>query len=579
VTLENKYKQTNPVGMVMVWNYTDRIDVEGAKKPNDTESNVIINSVSLRSMSTSKSKSSPAGSFELRLAPTFNWVTRITVGSWCVLLMSPEQDIPQTNNSAPGFVDPKTFKMLGRIDSVRMVVNVDQTTGARTTEYIIQGEDWGSVFNTSLYIDVIARNNNLEKGNAVGHAARILFDRFNKDWVTNGKGLPSATQIVAALIKLWGDPLGDIGGALAKVIPDLLFTSQSQFKLPLGVARYMGFKNKKGIPVVNMASAIHLVSGRLDGPDKYSGDPLEAFGIMDPRTVYGMHSFWQLLMDNCNPTINELIADIRFDKKGSAAMALYNRVRPFITRTGFKNDDVKKVTSLFKNVKKINIPAEEVISINAGTNWRDKVNFIEVLPQPNFNQTNFEVQVKLNSQEKDLKAFERDGFKPLIEKVKYMPYADKKPIPLEAVKWKKVLREWYFDTHNMLNGAVTFIGQREYIQVGDNIEIDSGIFGTAPFNKGQKKLLDSNNDTFLLAHVESVSHQFTVDNSGARSFFTTIQFSRGIIADSNGDPTDSAGTAIDTSSSALGTLAEKDTGDTISWSGESDPDKQKTRGT
>lgn len=575
----HKTRQTNPVGMALIWNYVDRIgSEETTSKPNDVEARVIINSASLKSISTNKSKSAPAGSFEMRLAPTFNWVTRITVGSWCVLLMSPEQDIPATTNDAPGSVDPKTFKMLGRIDSVRVVVNVDQITGARTTEYIVQGQDWGSVFNTTLYIDPIARNNNLESNSAVGHASRLLFDNMQTDWIKDGQTMPTSDDVVKAIVQLWGDPLASVEDGLNASSPELLLSSQSQFKLPSPVALYMGLTSEGGTPINNMASVIRLVTGKLEGQDKYSGDVREAFGYPNPNTFYGMHSFWQILMDNCNPTLNELIADVRFDNS-SASLALYKRIKPFVSKTNFDDTGINGIVSRFSDIKKISIPVEEVLSINAGTNWRDKINFVEVLPQPNLNQTNFESAVKLDSQSKDLGAFERDGFKPLIEKVAYMPYNDRKPAPLEATKWKRVLREWYFNTHNMLNGAVTFIGQRQYIQVGDNIEIDSGVFGAAPFNKEQKTLTDNQEDSFLLAHVESVSHQFNVDENGTRSFFTTVQFSRGIIADSDGKTIEQSGAAIDNDAEILINDAEKNTHNTFGTSIESDPDTQKLKGT
>ena len=584
MALDHKTRITNPVAMALIWNYIDRIDADGGVDANGVESRVIINTASLKSISTSKSKSSPAGTFEVRLAPTFNWVTRITVGSWIVLLMSPEQDIPQTTNVFPGFADEKTFKMLGRINSVRLVTTVNQETGARQTEYIVEGEDWGSVFNTKLYIDPVARNNNFESGSAVGHAARLLLDNMITDWVQNGDPLPSSSEVVTSLIDLWGDPLSLVSSAFSKLTPSILLTSQSQYKLPVPVALFMGLKAESGIPAINLATAIKpIIDGRLTGNDSYSGDPKEAFGFPDPRSFFGTHTFWQLLVDNCNTTLNELIADIRFEN-GKPKLALYKRIKPFVTDPGFAltNTNLKNVISEFKYVKKIEVPYEEVLNINAGTNWRDKINFIEILPQPLLNQTNLGNATKQESQAKDLVAFERDGFMPLIEKVNYMPYTGGKPQPLEATKWKDLLRQWYFNTHNLLNGAVTFIGRQEYIQVGDNIKINAKVFGAAPFNEFQSKFDTAGIDSFLLAHIENVSHQFTVDDFGARSFYTTVQFSRGIIADTNGQPVggaiDPTG-AIDNDAEDLINAAEKDIHDTFGTSTESDPDKQKLKGT
>jgi len=570
--------QTNPVATALIWNYVDRINIDGATDPNKVEEKVIINTVSLRSMTTSKSKSSPVGSFELRLAPTFNWITRITVGSWCVLNMSPTQNISAISSDNVDGVDKYTFKMLGRIESVRVSVSVDQNTGARSTEYIVQGEDWGSVFNTKLYIDPIARNNNLEKAPAVGHAARMSLEKMVTSWAQKDQSLPTSQDVLVGLIALWGNPLALVEDSISGQTPDLILSSQAQFKIPKEVAAYMGFEDSNGDLTTNIASVIRLVGGVLKGYDNYGGDPLDAFGFADPNSLYGMHTFWQVLMDNCNSTLNELIAEIRFDSSVSSTLALYRRIKPFITRESFKNEDISHLVSRFSDVKKTTIPVGEVLNINAGTNWRDKINFVEIQSQPNLNLTTFNVAIKTDSQTKDVKAFERDGFKPLIEKVLYTPYKDGLPQPFDATKWKFLLREWYFNTHNMLNGTVTFIGRSEYIAVGDNIEIDSSVFGAAPFNDLQSTHNADNFDTFLLAHVENISHQFTVGDNGERSFFTTVQFSRGIIADFNGYPLDETGSALDGSAETLTGNAEKNTHSTFGWSGESDPDKQKLKG-
>jgi hypothetical protein len=563
--------------MAIIWNYEDRIPRSGASAVHKTEARVILNTVSLISMQTNKSKSQPAGSFEIRLAPTFNWVTRITVGSWIALLMSPNQDILPTTNVAPGFLDPRTFKMLGRIESVRMVVSVDQNTGARQTEYVVSGSDWAQVFNTKLYIDPIARNNNLDQQPETGHAARLILGNAVKDWSDRRK-LPSSGEVTQLMINLWGDPLAALKDAFSQSAPNLLLSSGPQYTIPGPVAIWCGLTNEKKIPSIKMADAINLLQGKLSGYDKYGGDPNEGQGFPDPASLYGINTFWQVLTDNCNPTINELVADIRFDTPLNQ-LTLYKRVKPFVTSNGFSGPDPKLV-SKFKDIKRINVPYEEVISINAGTNYRDKVNFVEILPQPQRNQATFDLATKKEGQTKDLDAIGRDGFRPLIERARYLPYQGSEPAPIKAAQeWKQLLREWYFSAHNMLNGSMRIIGRDEYISVGDNVMVSSKVFGAAPFNKAQSDAEAGGNETFLLAHIENVSHTFTVDEMGARSFITTIQFSRGVITDASGKVLDPSGDAIDHNATQLYNEGEKNIHDTFGWSGESDPDIQKLRGT
>lgn len=89
-------------------------------------------------------------------------------------------------------------------------------------------------------------------------------------------------------------------------------------------------------------------------------------------------------------------------------------------------------------------------------------------------------------------------------------------------------KEWYMDLHKMVMGTVIMYGADEYITVGTNILLPSrALTNSKNFNSVDK----FSENTYLLAHVEAVKHNFAVSNNGARSFYTTIEFSRGIIVD------------------------------------------------
>jgi hypothetical protein len=78
-------KLVTPHAGVIIWNYNDRVGADDHGDVNKVDE-IIINTTSLMSIATKKNKSTPAGSFEFYLAPTKNWVSIITPGSWCVLL-------------------------------------------------------------------------------------------------------------------------------------------------------------------------------------------------------------------------------------------------------------------------------------------------------------------------------------------------------------------------------------------------------------------------------------------------------------------------------------------------------------
>jgi hypothetical protein len=133
----------------------------------------------------------------------------------------------------------------------------------------------------------------------------------------------------------------------------------------------------------------------------------------------------------------------------------------------------------------------------------------------------------------------------------------------------------------MLNGTMTIIGQNTYIGVGDNIQINADLISPTPNLTITSNKNNTNN--YLLAHVENVQHSFTVNEEGARQFITTIQFVRGILVNSNGQPInggtlDRYATNAD-NQAGLSPAQDKNTLNTTSTSDVSDPATQKVRGT
>lgn len=647
INRKNNIYIKNPNALVFIYNYQDRLGDSKSNIDPFALDQIILNSVSLKSITTSKSKSNPAGSFEFRLAPTKNWVTAITPGSWCIILISNEK-IDDKAKYGGGSVDEKSFKMLGRIESVRGVVNTNQTTGARETEYIVTGSDWGTIFNSKLYIDPINRTPN---ESAVGMAERFgyakylaknigydthklgkdaepvprLLKKTNKDsnkasvnrtldFLNNGSkktptpplapsnitagesikdtkvNLPTATDNVNFILELWGRD--DSATANTESETGLVSKSKQVFKIPNKLATYMGFVDKSSKVSPTIAQILKQKSGLLTDVDTYS-DKDTSSGIINFNTVLGEHTVWQILMNNCNELINELIPEIRF-VNNKPTLTLYNRVKPFAINDENtikkdkkyvgdnivpkkSEDTIKTLISQYKNVKKIKINIDDVIRCSYGTNWRDRINFIEVNIARSLFQENYAGDIKLDSQFSDRDSIGRDGLLSLMKQTSYVPLKEGIVNPIGVAAYKYILKEWYFNTHKMFNGTLQLIGQDQYIQVGDNIIVDSKVLNS---NKNfNLKQIESLSTSYLLAHVESISHEITVDNNGSRVFFTSINFVRGILTDKNGNQlvSNNVSGALDQDTALVKPSLEKNK-NTISTSGPNDPDRQKLKG-
>jgi hypothetical protein len=143
-------------------------------------------------------------------------------------------------------------------------------------------------------------------------------------------------------------------------------------------------------------------------------------------------------------------------------------------------------------------------------------------------------------------------------------------------EWAKLLREWYFGTHRLLNGTLVMQGSTEYIAVGNNIKFDAGLINVTPNMNSASR--NRNKTNSILAHVESVSHSFTVGSDGARSYRTTIQFVRGIIVEDSDTNINVGEGMLDEGANWLTPKDDKNTVNVNSTSGSQDPDPQKVRG-
>lgn len=568
-------KLVTPHAAAIIWNYRDRIGPNGPKFGLDEVDQKIISTISLISIKTGKSKSTPSGSFEITLAPTKDWVSMITPGSWLCLLMS------QTKLEAQDFqkADPKKVKFFGRVDSVRVDVNVDQESGARRTHYTVVGNDWAQIFNTTLYIDPAARE--LPSGDGrgtpdVGVANRWLYGKYIND-LNTGNGIPTSSFNVKALIKLWGTTNSTFAAANEIAAnANVLVKPEVAFTLPKDVYNFFGFKSNNSRKLVDI---IKYRFGVLKGYDNYF-DEKEAVGVVKPDSLLGAHSMWQVLNDNCNNALNELITDMHWDNNGRPSLCLYKRIRPFCVRSsnlilsdGKRRgaDFLTKLISRFENIKRVEIPVENIISVNAGTNWRDKYNYCEIQLDKQLLEDVRSVNVKVDSTIFNGAVFSREGFRPMIVPTKYFtPTSDLSYDVFATVQWKFLLKEWYFDTHNMLNGTITFVGLDDYIQVGDNVMVDASVISSN--NNINTDNLNNKNNSYLLAHVESISHNFNVSPDGARSYFTTVQFVRGIITNSKGKQFKDG--RLDQDAQAIKELDEKNSLNAFSTSSPNDPDSK-----
>lgn len=516
---------STPHAAVIVWNYDDRISVSGVTSSFDKVNEIIISTVSLMSISTNKTKGDPVGNFNFILAPTRNWASVLTPGSWCAILMA---DVPLDKSS---FIRAKhdQVKMLGRIDSVRADVSVD-ADGARSTRYIVSGRDWCSIFTNVVYVDPIVQDPS-EQGKTMASA---LYQQFSQSVFSENNDVLklSIPTNLKTILSVFGGPLNlPATERLAKATHDV--------SLPSSVSNYFNFVDGAGADSksTSMTKLLNVVWGPLKGEDDYdlSTPDLTGVGWLDTGAFTGQNPLWSLLQENCNHAMNELYPEMKWSGD-SAQLLLYARIKPFSYTDvpAAPNEIDPRMRSLFQNIATHKLHDESVISINAGTNWADKYNFLEI--KADINELNsLSGLIKARSQayqgnNSTSEVFDREGFRPIIFSIRQLPFnLQSSPNYNIITQWVHLAKEWYFDSHKLLNGTIVMVGSGEYIPVGDNIMFDAGLIGATSNYNGNSPKKDP---IYVLAHVESVANNFTMDaDGGVRTFQTIIQFVRGIFVD------------------------------------------------
>lgn len=544
-----------PHAALLIWNYAERLGTtRGVKKEEQLratekqgihDKRKIVSTLSLISIETAKSKSSPMGRFTCKLAPTKNWVSTLTTGSWIAILMSNSE---LSREDIYGAKASKMVKFLGRIESVVANVEVNSDTGARQTSYVVTGVDWGWVFNTKFYNDPLVVANRDSNNIQVSDHLRY-FDILPKGGSTQTISYET-TDLLKTLLKSFGTAQrGE--EALESTLGKILRTDY-KITMPDDLIEYMGFVDNTGKSLNNIGVIDNLVTNtgvlKSGATGKYK-EVKTSYGYVNTHTMVGIHSVWQTLIEHSNPALNEMFCDLEFEND-KPKLTFTNRIKPFIlskdktvdrvaSGQSSSTDLIKPLISKYSDIKRYNIPLESIVSFTAGISWRDRVNFVEVRPRFAGASLNFvDLVTKQKNQLADEDSFERDGLRPVIMNTTQWPVSssgDGLKADMEMIAaWKELAKDWYFDLHKMLHGKITFIGQDFHIPVGANIMIPAMVMGdTRNFNKAHASV--KKEDAFIMAHVEEVSNVFRVNPQGGRSYMTSITFVRGVLANKSGD--------------------------------------------
>jgi hypothetical protein len=561
----------NSHASVIVWNFKHKINglpnsaptsdgsaeecfLKDDKFKPDEVNKRIISANSIISISTSKSKTASPGGFEIKLAPTKNWLKLLTNGSWVAILMSNKALMQEDFDKASA----ESLRFVGRIDSVRLAIG--NMNGVPSTEYIVTGTDWSSIFNVPIYIDRAVFVNNADtltltkRFLSIAEKEGYRLDRNSYPYYSTNNMCNFIFAFLSGkayeTIKPSKEEQAD--NALSQDAMNVWKLIQSLYQdvkvsIPNEVSAYLGMDTSDTTAFSKVSRFYGILNGNtsndpIKDTENHNYDSTDdcSISIFTNDFWHGLKTPWEMFSTLANLQINEVFAELVWNEK-VPKFGFFKRIKPF-----FINDKdhamYKKVEGLnaniisnYKDLSHVYVPREAVLNIDVGFDNENRFNFIEV--QPYTSVSSAETYSKISQRLMQEDAFKREGVKAgnftFYGSIRKKGEKDGLISPIDTKNFKFLFAEWYFNNHLYFNGTLAIKGIDKPIVVGHNIVFDFNIFGFK-----EDTFIKSTKDStykgpfYCLAHVETVSHSFTVTDTGVRMYHTSIHFTKGIIIDS-----------------------------------------------
>ena len=395
------------------------------------------------------------------------------------------------------------FKGLFKVQKVRRKITQDPNSGTRSVTYIIHGFGF-TEFNSVMYYDPVASTQFNDE---------LFLTQFQKFFsaITTSYGNESNIQ---TLLQVLCQSL--LGSGVNQSNFYIQASQNTQFLIPSEVGKLLNIRTaKNAIDVYKVYLGIWEPSKNGTSPaqgfnpsvETYPNDTtfykagtkvLKGYRILGAEN-WNMVQIFSILSSWANTTVNELYtASARVGIDGHVYPALIIRQKPFsspnstIEGTKFLDLPVWKISPRF------------VYDFDVGKDEIGRINFVQVYTQSIAanNSENQAAQLGLGNYFYDLKDIQRHGLRPFSTTANF-DYPENNG-GRRAREWAELLFDMMNAGQNRESGTIAMQGVVEPICVGDNLEFDGNIY-----------------------HIEQISHTWTIDQLGRKSFKTNAVLSFG----------------------------------------------------
>ncbi|NIU02222.1 MAG: hypothetical protein GWN01_15370, partial [Nitrosopumilaceae archaeon] len=474
----------------------------------------------------SKNKSSNAGTFSINLKKgkqvirnqvqkeDIDYLDVIHPGDWVMIYIKKGGEVDVNSlNQASG------FKCLGIVKNVRYVEVDDPETGKPRLEYVVTGEDFGSVFNMDVFFNPLLNQD----------AAQLLLGaKFLTDSLDSVKGTDRPSPETGGgftpdsiIKKMIGFYLGGSRGD--SNLDSLNITNQTWYVPPLlGQTFGSRIRNKsQGVSFVDILKTDRIGLHSYNRNGSFRGTkPLP--GATFIKALPSSGSVWQIMSTMQNSIANEMFTELVADEDGNLRPSVVLRQVPFSNRPGetnvfstadrYNSNNAKEVPESFQKTYLVDLPRHSIVSSdiknkNVGKSEHERINHVLVVPKIDVNAINQAYTAITNTP-----SIQRYGLKSYQGQTQYV--ADTRlGDPKKACKFfAHLLVDWFFLSHQFYNGTITIDGKDNHFQIGNNLYIS---------------------DVGQLYHIEGYTHTFINNPEGSTEFTTELTVSRGQVFQNN----------------------------------------------
>ena len=361
-----------------------------------------------------KSMSSPAGSFQCKILPVFDYSKIISPGDWVQIYLTTDDD-------------KKHKRVIGNVDRVSLetVMNED---GTRESHFMISGRDFGKIFqDTNIWFNPYK----------IGDLEATILDKVNE--------------------------IGGPSNVLIKNVIDLFLNDTTEIPNCSTSMNYWYIGNKMAQELDSFGH--RQLADIMNMDDFKTAQPGNK--IIPVMNTQG--NFWQLLKGISNETINMLYLELYEDKNGLSLPKTFFGVRPYTFRT-YKNTTLP--INYFLDLPSVDVDADSIIRSSTGLNDHDRFNmfFLTLKQEPIFKSTEASIYSETASAINKA-SIKRNGLRLFKRMVDYGSLASNGQFDLKIYKaYLELVTEWYKGNHLLENGTFVIVGNPE-VRIGKRMVV------------------------------------------------------------------------------------------------------------